>query len=95
MLLDREILRRILEKKDMEYADLHQEVKDQYGLDLSYKGFMSLMSNRSTWKLLYAHAISDVLKTNYQELFKVVDVDVDEVKKYKEWWKGRYQDEQK
>jgi len=91
MLLNKDKLKKILDNKGMEYIELHERIAEKYGLDLSYKGFMSLMSNRSTWKLLYAHAIADILNVNYMEIFEVVDVDVEKVKKAKEKWKEKYQ----
>lgn len=81
----------ILQDKGMNYIELYEKVVDKYGLSLSYKGFMSLLSNRSSWKLLYAWAIVDVLNINFKDIFKVVDVDVEKKKKEKEKWKEKYQ----
>lgn len=72
--LNREKLHKILESQKMEYIELHNKVSTKFGLDLQYKGFMSLMSNKSSWKLLYAHAIADVLNINYTDIFEIVDV---------------------
>lgn len=91
ILLDKDKLKEILDRRGMEYMELWERVVKKYGLDLTYKGFMSLLSNRSTWKLLYAHAISDILLINYTEIFNVVSVDVERVAKQKEKWKERYQ----
>lgn len=91
MLLDKEKLKAILDSKAMEYIELWDKVVNKYGLDLTYKGFMSLLSNRSTWKLLYAHAIADVLNIDYTEIFEVVDIDVKQVAQSKEEWKQKYQ----
>lgn len=71
--LNRQKLQEILDSQKMEYIELHQKVCTRYGLDLQYKGFMSLMSNKSSWKLLYAHAISDVLNVNYNDIFEIVE----------------------
>lgn len=84
-------LRDILDRRGMEYIELWEKTKSKYGLDLTYKGFMSLLKNRSTWKLLYAHAISDILLINYMEIFEVVDVDVEKVKKERREFKEKYQ----
>ena len=73
--LNREKLQEILNSQKMGYIELHEKTSQRYGLDLQYKGFMSLMSNKSSWKLLYAHAIADVLKINYNDIFEIVDVD--------------------
>lgn len=91
MLLNKDKLKDILDKRKMEYIELHEKVVDRYGLDLKYKGFMSLLANRSTWKLLYAHAIADVLNIDYTEVFDVVDINVEEVAKAKQEWKEKYQ----
>lgn len=91
MLLNKDKLKDILDKKGMEYIELYEKTVDRYGLDLKYKGFMSLLSNRSTWKLLYAHAIADVLNVDYMEVFDIVDIDVKEVAKAKQEWKEKYQ----
>lgn len=89
--LNKDKLKEILDRRGMEYMELHEKVQDKYGLDITYKGFMSLLSNRSTWKLLYAHAISDILLINYMEIFDIITVDVEKVKKAKEKWKEKYQ----
>jgi hypothetical protein len=84
-------LKDILDRRGMEYIELHDKVKKKYGLDLTYKGFMSLLKNRSTWKLLYAHAIADILLINYMDIFEIVPVDIEKAKKAKEEWKEKYQ----
>lgn len=91
MILNKRKLKSILDKKRMDYIEFHSKVVDAYGLDLSYKGFMSLLSNRSTWKLLYAHAMSDVLSVELKDIFEIVDIDVDKAVKEKEKWKEKYQ----
>jgi hypothetical protein len=88
MKLNENKLKEILDRRGMEYIELHDKVQKKYGLDLTYKGFMSLLKNRSTWKLLYAHAISDILLINYMEIFEVVDVDFDKEMKKREKWKA-------
>jgi hypothetical protein len=94
MVLNKDKLKEILDRRGMEYIELHDKlagVNSKYGLDITYKGFMSLLSNRSTWKLLYAHAISDILLINYMEIFEIVDVDVEKEKVKKKKWKEKYQ----
>lgn len=95
IVINKNKLKSILDSKGMEYKELHKKIYDKYGLDLRYKGFMSLLDNRSTWKLLYAHAISDILNIDYLEIFEIVDIDVEKVRKYKEKWKQRYQKDDK
>lgn len=91
IIIDKDKLKNILDERGLEYIEFHKKLEDEFQLDLSYKGFMSLLSNRSTWKLLYAHAIATVLNIDYKEIFVVVDVDVDKAKTAKEKWKEKYQ----
>lgn len=97
IVLNKGRLKNILDKKGMSYIDLHEKVSGShsvYGLDLSYKGFMSLLSNRSTWKLLYAYAIINVLNIGIEDVFDIIDVDIDKKAKEKEEWKKKYQDKE-
>jgi hypothetical protein len=91
IILNKNKLKNILNKKGLSYIDFHAKVIDAYGLDLSYKGFMSLLDNRSSWKLLYAYAITDVLNIGIKDIFDVIDVDIDKKAKEKEEWKRKYQ----
>jgi len=91
IILNKRKLKELIDSKGMGYIELHEKVVDVYGLDLTYKGFMSLLSNRSTWKLLYAHAITDVLNIHIGDIFDVVDVDIEKKAKDKEKWKEKYQ----
>lgn len=89
--LNKKRLKEVIDSKGMSYKELHEKVVDKFGLDLEYKGFMSLMSNRSSWKLLYAHAITEVLNISTNDIFDVVEVDTDKLAKDKEAWKAKYQ----
>lgn len=91
IILDKDKTKEIMEAQGLSYADLHHKMVEKFGLDLKYKGFMSLLSNNSSWKLLYAYALSETLHTDISELFKVVNVDIDKKKKEKEEWKEKYQ----
>lgn len=91
IVLNRENLNKILEKRGMTFVSFYEKVSDRYGLDLTYKGFMSLMSNRSSWKLLYAFAMTDVLNISVKDIFDVVDVDIEKKIKEKEEWKDKYE----
>lgn len=92
IIINKNKLKTILDSRGMEYIVFHEKLTKSFGLDLSYKGFMSLLSNRATWKLLYAHAIATTLNVGYLDIFDIVDVDVDKVAEEKEAWKKRYQD---
>lgn len=87
ILLNKDKLKEILDRRGMEYIELHDKVACRFGLDITYKGFMSLLSNRSTWKLLYAHAISEVLQINYMDIFELVDIDFEKELQKREKWK--------
>ena len=91
IIIDKDKLKKILDERGLEYIEFHRKIEDDYKLDLSYKGFMSLLSNRSTWKLLYAHAIATALDIDYRDIFVVVDVDIDKTKNEKKKWKEKYQ----
>lgn len=90
IILDKDKLKEILDVRGLEYIEFHEKLHKKYGLHISYKGFMSLLQNRSTWKLIYAYAISDYLDVEIMDLFTVVDLDIDEEKLKKEKWKERY-----
>jgi hypothetical protein len=91
IILNRKKLKDIIDMRGLSYIDLHEKVVDKFGLDITYKGFMSLLSNRSTWKLLYAHAITEVLLVSTNDIFDIIDVDVKKKAKEKEEWKEKYQ----
>lgn len=94
VILNKDKLKAILDSKGMSYIDFYEKVSDVYGkewLDLTYKGFMSLMSNRSSWKLLYAVAMTDTLDVKIREIFDIIDVDIEKKAKEKKKWKEKYQ----
>ena len=89
--IKRELLKDLLKLKKMKHKTLYEKIVNSYGLDLSYKGFMALISNRSSWKLLYAWAICDVLGVELERLFEIVDVDIEQKIKEKQEWKEKYE----
>jgi hypothetical protein len=91
IVINKNKLKEVMDSRGMSYTELHEKVVDKFGLDITYKGFMSLMSNRSTWKLLYAHAITEVLHTTTNEVFDVIDIDIEKKAKEKKAWKEKYQ----
>ena len=91
MQLNKYKLKCILDDRKIEYKELHQMVCDKFGLDLSYKGFNTLLMNRASWKLLYAHAVADVLNLAIVDIFDVVEINVEEKAKKLEEWKKKYQ----
>jgi hypothetical protein len=94
IVLNKNKLKDILDSKGMSYIELHDKVTDpngKFGLDITYKGFMSLLSNRSTWKLIYSHAITEVLYITTNDVFEVIDIDIEKKVREKEEWKEKYQ----
>ncbi|UGO50689.1 hypothetical protein PQE68_gp098 [Bacillus phage vB_BanS_Sophrita] len=67
----------ILDSQKMDYTELHDKICKEFGLQISYKGFMNILSNRNSWKFLYAYALCELLKVNYNQIFELIDVDVD------------------
>lgn len=90
LLLNKDRVKSILDEKGMEYMEFYTKAKEKYGLDITYKAFMNLLSNRSTWKLIYAWAVADVLNANIPEIFDMVDIDIEKAKKEKKDWETRY-----
>ena len=88
--LKKDYLKEILDNRGLEYIQFFHQVKDDYGLDMEYKGFMSLLQNRSAWKLLYAWAIADSLNVDMKDLFEIIEVDVEQKIKEKEEWNQKY-----
>lgn len=91
VIINKQKLKEILDSQDMEYLQLQEKMRDDYGIDLKYKGFMSLLDNHSTWKLVYAWIICEILKVQMTDIFETVQVDVEKKKKEKELWKARYE----
>lgn len=91
IVLNRERLQEYLDKKGLSYISFYEKVVDAYGLDITYKGFMSLMGNRSSWKLLYAHAMTDVLNIHIEDIFDVTDIDIEDKLKKKAVWREKYE----
>lgn len=89
--LNKKKLDEILTMRNLDYTELFNRVEQKFGLNLKYKGFMTAISNRSTWKLLYAWAIADVLDIDIRDIFEVFDVDIEEKIKEKEKWKEKYE----
>ena len=95
IIINRDKLKKQLDSRGMGYIELHEKIVSVYGLDLTYKGFMTILSNRATWKLLYAHAITDVLNVGITDVFDVIDIDIEEKAKEKKKWQEKYQNKGK
>lgn len=91
VVLNREKTKEIMDSQGMSYVELHNRMVEKFGLDLKYKGFMNLLTNNSSWKLLYAFALSETLHTDISVIFELVNVDINKKKKEKIEWKEKYQ----
>lgn len=91
IVLNKSKLKEILDSRDMSYIVFYEKLTYVYKLDITYKGFMSLMDNRSSWKLLYAYAMTDVLNIQISDIFDIVDVDIDEKIRETRKWREDYQ----
>lgn len=90
IVLNKDNLKKELNKFGMNFSMLFDKVKKEYGLDIEYKSFMSLIDNRSSWKLLYAYAIIDVINADIDDIFDIVDVDIDKKIEEKKRWNKKY-----
>lgn len=90
LLVNKEKIKKLLDEKGMEYSELHKKAEDRYGLDITYKAYMNLLSNRSTWKLVYAWATAEILDVDIKDIFDIVDVDVDKVVEERKKWEEKY-----
>lgn len=91
MEINKDELKLILDSRGMNFVELHRRIVDKFGLDLSYKGFMSLLYNQSSWKLLYAYVIQEVVDVPFTQFFKLVTVDVEDRKRQKQEFKIKYE----
>lgn len=95
IILNKDKLDEALEGRGIDYLTFHSRLVDTYGLDLSYKGFNSLIKNRPAWKLIYAWSIADMLKMQITDLFEPVKIDVQAKIKEKEEWNAKYGNKRK
>lgn len=96
IILNKDKLKDILSQRGLTFISVFEKMKEKYGIDIEYKGFMNLIDNRSSWKLLYAYALIDVLsldssdKMSIDDLFTVIDVDIDKKIQQKKDWNKKY-----
>lgn len=81
--LKRECLEEILKLKGWTYKELLERL-GYYGIQLQYRGFMSLIQNKVTWKLFYAMALAEVVETTIENLFKIVYYSEEDIKRMQE-----------
>lgn len=94
IIMNKDKLKKILDNKKINYMMLFEKIKREYGIDIEYKGFMNLIDNRSSWKFLYAYALLDVLNIEVDDVFEVIDIDIDKKLKEKKEWREKYQKKQ-
>lgn len=90
VLIKREVLDDLVKSRSMTYRSLHEQLVDEYGIDIKYNSFMSLVQNKNTWKLVYAWVISEFFKSTIEDLFELVVVDKNEKKKAIKEWNEKY-----
>ena len=91
IVLNKKKFEQVMFKRGHKYISLYNKIVDDFGLDLTYKSFMGLTDNRSSWKLLYAYSVIKELNIELEDVFELIDVDVDKKIKEKEKWKEKYQ----
>lgn len=88
--INKDRVKKLLDEKGMEYMELYRKAEDKYGLDITYKTFMNLLSNRSTWKLIYAWAIADMLNVEIYEIYDMVEIDQNKAVEERKEWEKKY-----
>lgn len=73
------------------YKSIWHEMQSVYGLDLSYNAIGSMIRGQNTWKLTYAWVVAKILGTTIDDLFILVDIDVDKKLQEKKEWQDKYQ----
>ena len=73
------------------YKDIWIQMTENYGIDISYNGFGSMIRGLNTWKLTYAWVLSEILSIDMTDLFMLIDIDIDVKLKEKEEWQRKYQ----
>jgi hypothetical protein len=71
VVINTEKFKTLLEGKSV--RQFHAELTEEWGLDISYKFFNSLINNKqpSSWYLIYAYAIGKKLGIDIRELFQL------------------------
>lgn len=90
VILNKKILDAIIAEKSTNYKAFHTELVEQYGLDLQYKSFMSLIHNRYSWKLMYAWIIAEHLEISMEDIFQLVAVDKEKRQQEIDEWYEKY-----
>lgn len=73
------------------YKDVWFEMTETYGIDISYNGFGSMIRGLNTWKLTYAWVLASILHVQIEDLFTIVDVNVEAKLKERKEWQDKYQ----
>lgn len=80
----------ILEGLGLNGSKLTKELND-YGIQLKYKTVNQLINNATNWSLLYAWAVSDIVKKPIDELFIIKEIDAEEEKRRKAKKRAKYE----
>ena len=76
---------------DYKYKDIWHDMTTVYGIDISYNGFCSMIRGLNTWKLTYAWVLAEILHVRVEDIFMLVDVDVDKKIEERKEWQKKYQ----
>lgn len=93
IILDKESLTTILKSRKLNYKELYSLIENKFGVDIGYKAFMHLCTNRASW--LYAYAIVNVLEISIDDIFHVVEVDVAKKLAERLAWQEQYEHRKK
>lgn len=91
VVINRDKLKELLDSRGKTYIMFYDELVKEYGIDLAYNSFMSLLGNNSSWKLLYAYAITDKLGVSIEDVFDLVGVNIEEKIEETKRWREKYQ----
>lgn len=69
--INRDVFKSLAKLNGITQLEIVEILSVRYRIDISYKGFNSLMTNKASWKLMYAMALSEILDTPITELFKL------------------------
>lgn len=73
------------------YKGIWHDMTTVYGMDLSYNALGSMIRGHNSWKLTYAWVVSQILGATIDDLFILIDIDVDKKIEDTLEWQEKYQ----
>lgn len=73
------------------YKDIWHEMTTVYGMDITYNALGSMIRGLNTWKLTYAWVLAEILHVKIEDIFILVNVDVEKKVKERKSWQKKYQ----